>query len=550
MNWNISGWKEAAEDYHKQQEHNGGNGHERDQSDLVQFEIMRLAKLSVAAYETERAPAANRLRMRAAVLDRLVETERKAGDHDSRQGRALTLAEPQPWPHPVDGASLFHDLAAAIRRHVVMSEHAVDATALWVVHTYMLDALHISPRLAVTSPEKGCGKTTLLDVLTPLVWRPLAVANTTASPIFRAIDIQRPTLLIDEADTFLDGNEELRGILNSGHRRGGSALRTVGDDFEPRQFSTYSACAIALIGRLPGTLADRSVAIELQRRIDSEPIESFRLDRTGHLDELASKAARWAADNLDRLRDADPPMPPGIFNRAADNWRALLAIADAAGGEWPQRARRAAEAAQAAVEDNLARVQLLTDIKTAFMQRATDRLPSADLVDALIAMECRPWAEWKASKPLSQNGLARLLRSLKIRPGSIRIAAETPKGYYAAQFEDAFRRYLPQEGESQPPHRNKVDEMGTSSIFDPQHAAPSVADEKREKSNSDGHCCGVAVAKVDATADRRCDHCGSLGRAGDLLNLWNWPGWSDGPWLHQGCEAAWVESETQPGSVR
>src|SRR5262249_5781759 len=238
-----------------------------------------------------------------------------------------------------------------------------DATALWAVHTYLLDALHITPRLAITSPEKQCGKTTLLDVLFRLVWRPLEASNTTTSPIFRTIEKARPTLLLDEGDTFLPESEELRGILNSGHRRGGSVLRTVGNDFEPRQFGTYAACAIAMIGQLPGTLADRSISIELQRRLAGEVVEPFRFDRTEHLDRLAGKAARWAADYAEHLRAADPVMPLGVFNRVADNWRSLLAIADAAGGEWPERARQALEAIEGTVEDSSVRVQLLTDIR-------------------------------------------------------------------------------------------------------------------------------------------------------------------------------------------
>jgi hypothetical protein len=170
-----------------------------------------------------------------------VEAKRKElGQDDGKQGRPLSLPEPTPWPERVEGVELLCDLSAAIRKHVVMPAHCADATALWVVHTHLLDALHITPRLAITSPEKQCGKTTLLDVLCHLVWRPLEISNTTVSPIFRAIQKARPTLLLDEGDTFLPDNEELRGVLNSGHRRGGSVLRTVGDDFEPRQFETFA----------------------------------------------------------------------------------------------------------------------------------------------------------------------------------------------------------------------------------------------------------------------------------------------------------------------
>ena len=192
-----------------------------------------------------------------------------------------------------------------------------------------------------------CGKTTLLDVLSRLVFRPLPTDNATAAVIFRVVEAHRPTLLMDESETFLPENQELRGILNSGHRQGGFSLRTVGDEFEPRRFSTYAACAIALIGRLPGTLADRSVHIELRRRRVDEAVESFRHDRTEHLDALARKLARWTLDNADRIRGADPSMPKGAFNRVADNWRPLLAIADVAGGEWQARARGALECATA-----------------------------------------------------------------------------------------------------------------------------------------------------------------------------------------------------------
>jgi putative DNA primase/helicase len=189
------------------------------------------------------------------------------------------------------------------------------------VKRVLLDCFGISPRLSITSPEKGCCKTTLLDVLSHLVLRRLPAANVTASAIFRIVEVQQPTLLIDEADSFLSGNDELRGILNSGHRRGGFVIRTVGEDFEPRAFSTYSACAIALIGKLPATLMDRSVPIDLRRRRSDETCEAFRFNRTGPLDQLARQAARWATDNADRVRGADPEMPCGMVNRLADNWR-------------------------------------------------------------------------------------------------------------------------------------------------------------------------------------------------------------------------------------
>ena len=210
------------------------------------------------------------------------------------KGAPFPFLKPEPWPEPVDGAALLDSIAEAIRRFVVLSDHCRDTAALWALHSCLIDCFLVSPRLAISSPAKQCGKTTLLDVLACLVLRPLPTANVTSSAVFRVVEAHRPTLLVDEADTFLRDNDELRGIINSGHRRGGSVLRTVGDDHEPRAFSTYSACAIALIGNLPDTLHDRSVVINLKRRLPTEEIHPFRLDRAGHLDVLARQAARWA----------------------------------------------------------------------------------------------------------------------------------------------------------------------------------------------------------------------------------------------------------------
>jgi putative DNA primase/helicase len=408
-------------------------------------EISRLAGLEKLEYEGERKQAAKRLQLRITALDGLVAAEHGEVDGGDKQGRALNLPEPEPWPDPVNGANVLDELSAIVRQYVVLSASAADTVALWVAHTYLIGAFGISPRLAITSPEKRCGKTTLLDVLARLVVRPLPTSNATTAAIFRVVEMEQPTLLIDEADTFLKEDSELRGILNSGHRQGGSVLRVVGENHEPRSFSTYSACAIALIGKLPETLTDRSVAIDLRRRRPDEQIEAFRFDRTGPLDRAARRAARWALDYANLVSGIDPTMPAGVYNRAADNWRPLLAIADAAGGGWPERARRAVKAAGAGAgdHDQSVRVMLLADIRNMFAKRNVDRLASADIVEGLVAIEGRPWPEWKAGKPITPTGLARQLARFGIKPDSHRIESRTPKGYLLAQFEDAFARYLP-----------------------------------------------------------------------------------------------------------
>jgi putative DNA primase/helicase len=463
-------------------------------------EIARLAKLSLLQYDRERKEAADRLKIRAPILDRLVEGERaKVGGDDGKQGRAISFPEPEPWPNSVAGSALLDAIAKAIGDYVIMPEHSRNAATLWVVHSYLLDRGLVSPRLAIRSPTKRCGKTTLLDVLGCLVLRPLPTASVTPAAIFRVVEAYRPAVLVDEADTFLRDNDELRGVINSGHRRGGSVLRTVGDDHEPRAFSTYSACAIALIGKLPDTLHDRSVVIDLKRRLPSEEVKSFRPDRVDHLNVLARQISRWAQDHAATVAASDPEMPAGIYNREADNWRPLLAVANAAGGEWPVRARKAIAESHAAEDDEGSRLELLLgDIRNIFTEQKVARITSLDLVESLKEIEGRPWAEYgKSRKPISQNQLARLLKGpgLAIAPDVLRAGEKRGRGYLLSQFTEAFERYLSPEGGAQPCSRDKCDEMGTSGPSPTVTLENDVTVEKCEKSNNDGLCHAVTVQK-------------------------------------------------------
>jgi hypothetical protein len=250
-------------------------------------------------------------------------------------------------------------------------------------------------------------------------------------------------MLIDEADTFLRDSDELRGIVNSGHNRATAfVIRTVGDDHEPRLFKTWAPKAIALIGKLPATLDSRSIHVELHRLGAGESIEPLRGDRLAHLEPLRRKCWRWAQDNADALRSADPDMPSALRGRTADNWRHLIAIADAAGGDWPRLARMVAETLDAGRSEETLGVVMLSDLRTMFV--GNDRLRSEDIIKALVAMDHRPWPEWgKAGKPITERGLAKLLEPFKIAPKTVRFGTDTAKGYLAETFADAFRRYLP-----------------------------------------------------------------------------------------------------------
>lgn len=366
-------------------------------------------------------------------------------------GGALVLPTPEPWPVPVDGAQTLSDLATVVRRHVILTAEQADVVALWVAFSHAIDGARIAPKLGVTSPTPRCGKSTMLGLVAELVPRPLVASNISPAAVYRVIEAVHPTLLIDEADSFMRDNEELRGVLNSGHSRAGAfVVRCTGDDLEPRRFPTWCAQAIGLIGSLPPTLADRSIEIRLQRKRSGETVPKLTRLLRERLSLLARQVARWVADHP--IADSSPAMPAGLNDRAADNWEPLLAIADLAGGEWPERARRAALTLSGGEPEDAEAVgvRLLGDIRTIFEARQADRLPSADIVAALVAMEDRPWPEWRGGKPITPRQLAQQLHNFAIDPRNLKLAADVKKGYLAEDFGDAWARYCPQKTSSPP----------------------------------------------------------------------------------------------------
>jgi putative DNA primase/helicase len=182
----------------------------------------------------------------------------------------------------------------------------------------------------------------------------------------------------------------------------------------------------------------------MKRKKPSERPDHFKHIDDPELGDLRRQCLRWTTDNIVALKAATPEMPAGFDNRLGDNWSLMLAIADLGGGEWPEKARQAALNVSKVVgnADASTGVRLLADIKSIFEGKGVDRLPSAELVIALGALEDRPWIEWKGGKPITANQLARLLRPFGVVPDSIRIGDSTPKGYYLAQFEELFERYL------------------------------------------------------------------------------------------------------------
>lgn len=416
--------------------------------------VARLRAMDPIAYDKCRKEEARRLGIRPTALDKAVNAARAAvGDGGgNKQGSPLGLAAPEPWPEPVNGAGLLGNLSDFFARHLVLPNGAADLLAIWSVHTHCFACARHTPRLAIGSPDKQCGKTTALELLQMVACKPLPTANVTAAAVFRTVEACTPTLLVDEADTFLGENEGLRGVLNAGHKRGGQVIRCVGDDAEPRTFAAFAPAAIAAIGALPGTIADRSIRIVMRRATQAERPQPIRgaTEREGAI--LARRAARWAADNAAVLHDRDPALPDGMTNREADNWRILFAIAEVAGGDWSTRLGKAAGALADADDgrEGLG-VALLRDVRTIFAEAApagktaADKLPTAEIVRRLTEMEDRPWPELSQGKALTAARFTRMVKPFGIMRKQWRAENNGPRfwGFHVVDFNDAFSRYLP-----------------------------------------------------------------------------------------------------------
>jgi hypothetical protein len=365
----------------------------------------------------------------------------------------LIHAAPEWTTRSVDTAPILDDLFAFVRRFVSVSLSQARVVALWIAHTHAIDAADATPYLAITSAEKQCGKTRLLEVGELLVANPWLTGKVSAAVLIRKIDSEQPTLLLDESDAAFAGEKEyaeaLRGVLNTGHRRGGKASCCVGQGtaITFKDFSTFSPKAIAGIGNLPDTIADRSIPIRLKRAARCEHVERFRRrDVEAEALGLRGRLEAWSAVTVENLRTARPVLPDALTDRQQDGAEPLLAIADLAGGEWPETARLALIelCGDAQTDDQSIGVRLLADIRGIFQGRDGDRIPSVELATALAEIETSPWGEWgKAGKPLSAPKLARLLGRFAIVPHSVRVGDRTPKGYTLDDFQDAFERYLP-----------------------------------------------------------------------------------------------------------
>jgi putative DNA primase/helicase len=516
-------------------------------------EIERLAKLPRLEYERQREDTARLLGVRVAALDKIVREQRTAAEDDAATLPHWTV---EPSPEPVDGAALLDRFRQVFRHYIVLPKGADVALPLWVLHAWTFDAGEISPFMVLVSPVKRCGKTSVLILLYYLTPKSELASNISPTAIFRYIEETRPTLLIDEADSFVKDNEELRGILNSGHTKAAAnVIRNVevNGEHKPRRYSTWAPKAIAIIGGLADTLEDRAIRLMLQRKALGAKVERLRRCDNEWFAALRSQAKRWAADNFDKLTDPDPPTPEQLNDRAADNWRPLLAIADLAGGDWPTRAREAACLLSGEAPTDAMGIELLKDIRAAFGD--DDEIRSADLITKLIADPERPWAEWKHGRPLSQKQLGSLLKPFCIISATVHPPGlPHGKGYRRGDFKEAWNVYcprqntpLPHSGTSEVCKRASADEMGTTNDF---RSVQKDIPHGSKNGNLSYNCAGLhactdqigengadhgshqEIAPADVPTGRVCAQCGRVPPDG-LEELF--PVGRDLVWLHPEC---------------
>jgi hypothetical protein len=345
------------------------------------------------------------------------------------------------------GAELLDSIEAFLSRFVAYpGEPARIAHALWIAHAHNMTAWESTPRIAFLSPEPGSGKSRALEVTELLVPRPVHAVNTTPAYLFRKVDDEGgpPTILYDEIDTVFGprakDNEDIRGLLNAGHRKGAVAGRckVIGKTVVTEELPAYCAVALAGLDDLPDTLMSRSVVVRMRRRAPDEAIEPFRHRIHAPAgNALRDQLAEWAQT----IPEGWPDMPEGVIDRDADVWESLLAVADAAGGDWPQRARYAAVTLVTASKAGAPSigVRLLEDLRTIYGDQPA--MFTKDILDALHELDDAPWGDYRG-KPIDARWLSRHLGRYGVERQSVRIGDHTGKGYRRTDLTDPWSRYL------------------------------------------------------------------------------------------------------------
>ena len=396
-------------------------------------------------------------------------------DIDSPAGVDKTPA----WESEVVGSNLLDSMADEVRKLFVIGESELTAVVLWIVHTHAHDEARISPYLWLWSPVKGCGKSNLLGFMKVLVHRPMGCTFITAAVLYRSIQANKPTLLIDEVDKFLNSNPELRGVFQDGHRRGGSVPRCVqgpNGTFTVVDFPTWAPRVMAGLNRLPAEITDRTIKLVLQMvtREEQDTIEDFDEMEIGSQQyDLKRKIVRWVEDHRDNLATNWKPELPALHPpRLRDNWRAFAAIADEAGGAWPERVRLACvELSEPELAERDDGLDMLRCIRSIFKDRHSDQIRTETLLEELVEMEDEKWAGYNDGQwPLKPGQLAEVLRPFNVKPKPLDFGNSSKRnqkrGYHRDWFAKAWDRYLkaPQNEVSQVSQVSQANGSGASAL--------------------------------------------------------------------------------------
>jgi hypothetical protein len=415
---------------------------------------------------------------------------------------------------PPGGCHILDEVAAFMQRFVILSKSELLVISLWIAHTWAFEASDATPYLAVTSAEMRSGKTRLLEILELLVRSPWRTGRVTSAVLARKIENDTPTLLLDEWDAAARGSQEstetLRGILNAGHRRNGkvSVCGPKSAGYQPTDFRVFCPKVIAGIGKLPETIADRSIPIRLKRKAPGERVARFRMKLiAADANCLKSRLTAWVRLHLEALKEARPGLPEYLSDRQQDGAEPMLAIADIAGGDWPAQARAALKelcSSNNSTEESLG-VSLLSDIRDIFCETDAEELSSRELVGALLKLDGRPWPALDHQGPITPNVLARLLAPFDIFPRNVRTGRLVLKGYKRASFEDGWYRYLTPLAPSIPDLTDATPLQPATELTPTQlyktPPEPGVAAPNDVAFASGRHCSAVAVSRTDQHAN-------------------------------------------------
>ena len=343
-------------------------------------------------------------------------------------------------------SKLIYDLMVFIRRFVVLTPEQLLISALWILHTHTVEAVEETPYLSVTSPERRCGKTRYLEIMELFVARPWLCALPSEASIYRRINKEHSTLLLDEVDTIYgrqtkDKYEGLRALLDAGSRRGVTITRAIGVTNKLETFDVFGPKILAGIGALPDTVADRSIPIRLKRRKRTEEVARFRRRQVGpEFTALRDQVVAWGAENVEQLAGVALEMPDALNDRAADACECLVAVADLCGVGAEARAALVTLFRGERQDDmESLRTKLLRDLRVVFGERRA--MATEGILPALWAINESPWGSWYG-RVFEARDLAAFMEHFGVSSKTVRVGGRPVKGYHVNQLADVWERYL------------------------------------------------------------------------------------------------------------